>query len=247
MFMKKIRCLSGNMLKILAAIFMALDHIGAILFPRIIILRYIGRFAFPIFAMMISEGAKYTKNKLRYFLSIFCLAIICQIVNYIFNNHSLYMCILVTFSLSIFLIYCLEYIKKFLFKNTKNKLIKIIVSCIILTILIISIYLLTTIIKIDYCFWGIITPFLAILFNFRVFNINSKIKKLDNYYLRLLCLSIGLIAISIYLKDIQYISLFSILFLLMYSEKRGKLKMKYFFYFFFPLHLAVIYIISLII
>ena len=35
--------------------------------------------------------------------------------------------------------------------------------------------------------------------------------------------------------------------LLMYNEKRGKWKIKYFFYLFYPLHLAVIYLINLLI
>ena len=65
--MKKIRFLSGNMLKVIAAITMTVDHIGVIFFPSSNILRIIGRIAFPIFAFMIAEGCKYTKNKFRYF------------------------------------------------------------------------------------------------------------------------------------------------------------------------------------
>lgn len=55
---QNIRILNGNMLKIIAAITMTIDHIGAILFPHILILRIIGRIAFPIFAFMIAEGYK---------------------------------------------------------------------------------------------------------------------------------------------------------------------------------------------
>ena len=106
--MSKLRILSGNILKIIAAISMVIDHIGFMFFPDLLILRLIGRIAFPIFAVMIAEGAKYTKNKLRYFLTIFLLGVICQVVYYFFDDHSLYMSILITFSISILLIYILN-------------------------------------------------------------------------------------------------------------------------------------------
>ena len=64
----KFGLLSNNMLKIIAAIFMVCDHVGVILFPKIEFLRIIGRLSFPIFAYLIAEGAKHTKNKLRHFL-----------------------------------------------------------------------------------------------------------------------------------------------------------------------------------
>ena len=46
----KFKILSGNALKIVASIIMLVDHIGNVLFPKIICLRIIGRLAFPIFA-----------------------------------------------------------------------------------------------------------------------------------------------------------------------------------------------------
>ena len=57
--------LSGNALKIIGAITMLIDHMGVVLFPGIAILRIIGRISFPIFAFMIAEGCRYTKNKLK--------------------------------------------------------------------------------------------------------------------------------------------------------------------------------------
>ncbi len=106
--------LSGNVLKIIAAFFMVIDHIGYILFPACTILRIIGRASFPIFAFMIAEGCCYTKNKRNYFLGIFILATLCQIFYYAYEG-STYMGILVTFSLSILLIYLLQFAKEKLF------------------------------------------------------------------------------------------------------------------------------------
>ena len=59
--------LTNNQLKIIAMISMLIDHIGVAMFPNVMILRIIGRLAFPIFAYMIAEGCFYTKNKARYF------------------------------------------------------------------------------------------------------------------------------------------------------------------------------------
>ena len=66
--------LSGNSLKIIAAFAMLIDHVGIMFFPTVAIYRIIGRISFPIFAFMIAEGCRYTRNKLKYILAEFsCL------------------------------------------------------------------------------------------------------------------------------------------------------------------------------
>ena len=49
----KFAVLSGNTLKILAAIFMVIDHAGLMLFDYVKVMRIIGRLAYPIFAFKI--------------------------------------------------------------------------------------------------------------------------------------------------------------------------------------------------
>ena len=100
--------LTGNQLKLIAMIAMTCDHVGLSLFPQLQILRIIGRLAFPIYAFMIAEGCRYTRDRRKYLLSISALALLCQLV-YWFMMGSLYQCILVTFSLSICLIYALDH------------------------------------------------------------------------------------------------------------------------------------------
>jgi len=103
------RCrLSGNALKLFGALFMLIDHIGMLLFPSVIWLRAVGRLAFPIFAYMISEGAHRTRNKLAYFLRIFSVGVICQLVYFIYNPSSPYLNVMLTFSASVLLIYSLD-------------------------------------------------------------------------------------------------------------------------------------------
>lgn len=113
------RGLSGNALKLIAAASMLIDHIGVILLPEVALLRIIGRLAFPIYAFMIAEGCAKTRNRLRYFLAVFSLGAACQVV-YFLHDGALYMGILITFSLSILLIYALQALKEALFAAPKR-------------------------------------------------------------------------------------------------------------------------------
>lgn len=99
--------LTNNQLKIIAMISMALDHIGLILFPQFRIFRILGRIAFPIFAYMIAEGCRYTKNRTKYLAVIAAMGVAFQLV-YFFLLGDLYQGILVTFSLAIIAIYSIE-------------------------------------------------------------------------------------------------------------------------------------------
>ena len=76
---------SGSSLKLLACVFMAIDHVGVRLFPHLIILRIIGRLAFPMFAFFIAEGCRYTRNKLRHFLMIFAVGVAYCIFYFIYT------------------------------------------------------------------------------------------------------------------------------------------------------------------
>lgn len=48
--------LSALDLKLLAMAAMLVDHMGYLLFPTAMWMRYVGRLAFPIFAFQIAEG-----------------------------------------------------------------------------------------------------------------------------------------------------------------------------------------------
>ena len=166
------------MLKIIAAITMTIDHIGAILFPHILILRIIGRIAFPIFAFMIAEGCKYTKNKLRYLLFMMIAAFIFQVVYYAFTNDN-YMNIFVTFSLSIIMIYALQFFKVTLF-NDIYKISQKILAGFMFLLSIAFTYLINDFVEIHYGIFGCILPVFVALFH-KVNGNNPKAKKaIDN-------------------------------------------------------------------
>lgn len=242
-----IRCLSGNVLKILAAIFMVCDHIGLFFYPDEIAFRLIGRLSFPIFAFMIAEGARYARNKLRYLAAVGGLGVICQLV-YFFFAGSTYMCILITFTLSIIMIYALAYFKECLFSK-KAGLIKKLLSGALFVLTVCAVYLLNRYVAIDYGFLGCLAPVFASLFDFRAVKLPKRFAWLDSLYLRIGAFSVGLIIRAIVYGETRWVSLFAIPLLLLYSGKRGKAKMKYFFYVFYPAHLvllqAIVYLLAM--
>ena len=226
--------LSGNALKIIAAAFMAVDHIGFLFFPRIKILRILGRLAFPIFAFMIAEGCRYTKNRLRHFLSIFLLAVLCQTVYY-FALRDTGMSILVTFSLSILMIYGLQHCKKAL-SNPALGWLRQSGAVLLFLLLVAAVYLLNQWLTIDYGYWGCMVPVFASLFQQR----GGEKTKFYGNTVHVAMLGLGLIPLALTLGGIQFYSFLALPLLLLYSGKRGNWNMKYFFYVFYPAHLVVL-------
>ena len=77
--MERSRGLDGGALKCIAAVLMAVDHVGAILLPEVLVLRCIGRLAFPIFAFFIAEGYAHTRDFWRYFRRLAVFAAVSEI------------------------------------------------------------------------------------------------------------------------------------------------------------------------
>ena len=221
------RFLSGNTLKILAAIFMTIDHIGVILFPRVLLLRLIGRLAMPIYAFMIAEGCKYTRNRKKYFGTVFGLGAVCQTAYYLFDG-SLYFSILITFSLSILMIYALQ--------DWKQK--KTVLSGLVFGAAVAAVYLLNQAFEIDYGFWGCMLPVFAAL---------PHGTESDCVPMNTAMLGIGLIFLSCSLGLLQFFCLAALPLLYAYNGRRGKLNLKYFFYIFYPTHLVVLEGIAMLI
>ncbi len=244
--MKSIKILSGNNLKIIATIAMVFDHVGLLFFPDVLFFRIIGRLAFPIFAFFIAEGCKYTRDRVRYLATIAGMAIVYQIVFYLFVG-SLYMSIFVTFTFSIILIYLLDGCKR-AFLEKSGELSRKIGSITAFLIALVLVYLLTKIeykdFEIDYGFWGCVTPLFASLFYAPKNAPALWTDKVDKPYFGMLAMLIPLIGLSIFYYEtfpMQFFCIFALLFLSLYSGKRGKWKMKYFFYIFYPAHLVLLY------
>ena len=237
---------------------MVIDHVGYIIFPNVLTFRIIGRISFPIFAFMIANGTKYTKNKLKYFLLIFGCGVAYQLFLWFYMRETL-MGIFITFSFSILICYSIEFFKKTLLVDGFKPVIKVLSGVLVVGVFALT-YIANCYLDIDYSFFGCITPAIVSICFFKgkgfenkpLSPVYDKIKILDNNYIAVLLLALSLIGVWLTgvhysIRYIQPFSFIAIILLLLYNGKRGNAKMKYFFYIFYPMHLAIIYGISMII
>lgn len=221
--------LTSNQLKLIALATMTVDHVGMLLLPQYIILRIIGRLAFPIFAYMIAEGCRYTSHRARYLGMVLGVGALCQLV-YLFAMHSLYMCILITFSLSIVLIYSIQWAQDrggWRWLLCVGAFLAAYGLCEVLPIA-----LRATDYGIDYRITGVLLPVLIYLAGSR--------------WSRLGAAALGLTLVSMQSGGVQWFCLAALPLLALYGGQRGKARLKYLFYIYYPLHLAVIWAVGLL-
>ena len=220
--------LNGNQLKLIAMLAMTADHVGLQLLPQWGFLRILGRLAMPLYAYMIAEGCRYTRSRGRYFGSIALMGLGCQIVYFCFMG-SLYQCILVTFSLSVGLIYLMDWAEGAM---------KIPVALVGTA----TVWFLTEVLpgmlpatdfRIDYDFWGVMLPVLIYL---------AKDRKQA-----LVLLAAGVTMLAFHFGGNQWYGLLTVPLMALYDGTRGKANIKRLFYLYYPAHLAVIYLISLVV
>lgn len=209
--------LTGNQLKILAMIAMTCDHVGLQLLPQFPVLRVIGRLALPIYAFMIAEGCRHTHDRRNYLLRLAGLAAVCQVV-YFFAMGSLYQCILVTFSLSVGLIYLWDS------QNSPSFYSALAVAFFLCTVL--PDLLPHTDFMIDYGLWGVLLPWM-------IYAASTK------------GLLVGLFLLAMSCGGNQWWAFAAVPLLMLYNGQRGKMRIGKLFYFYYPVHLVVIYLISL--
>ncbi|MBQ3145791.1 MAG: conjugal transfer protein TraX [Clostridia bacterium] len=221
--------MSSFVLKMIAIISMFVDHIGYGIFGKFSYFNYIGRLAFPIFAFQISEGYIYTKNLKKYFFRLFFFALISQIPFMLF-------CSIISseFSLNIFFTLLLGLSCIFIYDKSKYKSLGIIAS--------IAIGFVAQISNCDYGFYGV-----AIILIFHIFKnnfINASIFFIIATSIKYLIPIIQYGFYNVYLY-LFICTLIPLLFLAAYNNKKGR-NTKYLLYLFYPLHLLLIYGISLL-
>jgi hypothetical protein len=231
--------LSSNILKIVACISMLLDHIGFIFFPQYVIFRILGRIAFPIFAFMIAEGCFYTKNKLKRLLVMSSFALIMQIGLYMFTGMTDFN-IFIHFSLSIIVIYLIDYIEE----KIKNKqLIFAIITTLVTILLLLYLYWFSenyNYLYSNYGIFAIIMPVVLYVIKKYLPNINHIV------CVPVICIFMYLMLLKIKFPY-QLYGMMSCLFIILYNGKKGKLNLKYLFYIFYPLHFIILYGIQMLI
>ena len=212
--------ITASTLKLIAMGTMLIDHIGVLLFPEIALFRIIGRLSFPLYAYLIGEGCRYTRSKKKYFLNVLLLFFSFQLVHFLVRGE-IRISVLFGFLLSIIFSSLFEWSKK-------GKGVRKIIPFFFFLIF----FSLTILFSVDYSVFSFLLPI-------SVFLIEDKKKRLAVFGFLLLILG------SIYMY--QYFCLFSLLFLLFYKGEKGKKINKKIFYWFYPLHYAVLGIIGYLI
>lgn len=220
--------MSVFIIKIVAVICMVFDHIRYIdVSLDTDLTKILGRVAFPLFAFLISEGCIHTKDIKKYMKRLGIFAIISQIPYTMFClggniTSEIVLNVFFTLFLGVLAIQIYQKDEKYL-----TKILKIII------ILFISEFLNT-----DYGSVGVFS-----ILNFYIF----KDKKIIKYIIYISLFWSWLLVLCKF--NIQMINSFWPYFvgyllafipLELYNGKLGKYKMKYLFYFFYPLHMLII-------
>ena len=215
--------LGRELLKWIAIITMTFDHVGAILYPEFEFLRLIGRLAFPLFAYLLILGMESTRNIRNYFFRLFVFALISQIPFFLAINYAPFELLNIFFSLSFGLL-----LISFFKRGSPLAFVPLLSSFIL---------------PFDYGIYG-----LAMIGCMYILTKNTKLGVFS------LLLLNGLFLVPFNSQLLSLAALPLIVFhkngaLNMSKPLSGNLKIplwrKYFFYIYYPMHLAFLYIIKL--
>jgi len=211
------------LLKWIAIITMTVDHVGAMLYPEFTVLRFIGRLSFPLFAYLLILGMENTRNVRNYFIRLFIFALISQVPFFLalgFEPFG-YLNIFFTLSFGLLFIYFFKKSSVFVFVPVFASLV----------------------LPFDYGIYGI-----AMIGCMYILKENTKFGVVSLVLLNTLFLVPW---------SIQFLSISAIPLIVLH--KNGSLNItketteevtiplwrKYFFYVYYPLHLALLYVIKL--
>lgn len=240
---------SASALKMIAIAAMLSDHISAVfLGPDMTVFRLIGRIAFPIFAYLIGEGVRYSKNLGKYALRLFAFAVISEIpfdmafsgTFFTAEKQNVYFTLLAG-------LVSIVVLKKL--KEHKLGFLGIVTTGVIA--------LVPLLISSDYGFMGVV-----IITLFYVFGDKEGISRAAGFSLccALSCVALVLVApemlgiegisLKIPIPGIippQIYSVAAVLPLMLYNGEKGFKMNRYFFYAFYPAHILILGIIVMFI
>ena len=230
-FPEKCRILSGSSLKVIAIVTMLIDHIGAVLlsmyqpalnvlftlfgreYSVYLIFRDIGRVAFPIFCFLLLEGFRHTRSRFRYGRNLLLFALISEIPWNLMFTNTLHY-----ERQNVFFTLSLGYLAFCVIEHFKDK--RAIQLFFLLGLLVISVFL-----KADYGWRGYI--FLLIMYYMR----NDKT---------------GQTILGSCWLYYEWRACFAFLSINLYNGERGFIQGKigkYFFYWFYPVHIIGLVVI----
>lgn len=208
-----------EILKWIAIIAMTIDHLGAILYPELIVLRIIGRLSFPVFCYLLVLGVESTRNVRNYFARLFLFAIVSQVPFYLALGYEPFEMLNVFFTLSFGVMFLVH-------------------PLLVLLPVLVSVFL-----NFDYGLYGIV--WIACM---RLLKANTKYGVVSLVLLGVSSLLIREIQISS-LFALPIILLHERGYLKMEREVDGNAFYptwtKYFYYVYYPLHLTALYLIKL--
>ena len=253
-----IQFLNGNILKIIAMLIMFIDHftksfviynynniiniLGMSYYELYDLLKKIiwpiGSIAFPIYYFLIVEGFIHTKHLKKYFLLLFLFAIISEIpFDLVFFKNEMqsmnstpiyleYQNVFFTLLLGLTTIWGISKINKYFSNRVINRIFCYAFSGLLIT----ATSIFAEKLMCDYGAYGVLL--ITILYLTRT----NRIYQVISYVL----------LFFLFKHYLNFPQLIIPILMLLYNGKRGKLKLKYFGYIFYPAHLTLLYILSLI-
>lgn len=226
-------------LKLIALVTMTIDHVGRFFFPQDIEWLIVGRLAFPIFAWGIANGYHYTKNVQQYLSRLTLFALIAQVpftFSFIVLGYNPEV-------LNIFFTLLLGLCAIILYERIPNKWLAL------GGVLVLA--LLATAIPTDYGAYGVL---LVMVFHI-TYGQPLRMLKLQALLWAILFVLGQLvmftplreIAVANYIPQtitVQLVALFSVGLISLYNGVQGR-KMKWLFYWYYPVHLTILVLISL--
>lgn len=216
-------------IKLVAVITMLLDHIRyAIPETNCIPFELLGRMSYPLFAFVLTEGYIHTSSKKEYIKRLIIFGLISQIPFMLFRSiigKNEWKMLNIMFTL------LLGFLGMLSLDKIKNKWISIPIS--------VAMVVLAYFLKVDYGWYGVLFIYIFYLFkNKKPLILPATIALCAIYYA--VRYKMAFFNNIIYLQ-ILFI-LFSLIFVYMYNGEKGR-SMKKFFYWFYPLHLLILYLI----
>ena len=217
-------------LKWIAIITMLIDHLAAVLLPQTspawMVMRIIGRLAFPIFVFLLVEGFHHTKDVNKYLIRLGIFALVSEVpfdlafygtvIEFTHQN------IFFTLFLGLACIYLMSLVEK---KYGKNVFMTNVLNGVItLTFCIIAFFLRT-----DYSYAGIL-----LIAAFYLFRGNKVLQTFTLFFVS-----------AFIIGNINVFATLAIIPIAFYNGEKGK-SMKYFFYIFYPAHLLILAGINLL-
>lgn len=261
--------LSWSQLKLIAYITMLIDHTAHVLLqngimvtypecspyvkPVMILMRGIGRIAFPIFSFLLVEGLIHTRSRIRYMLRILLLAIISEPVFDYANNgvfyYADYQNVFITLLIAGTTMCLLSLIEQ---NNRLNK--NIYVLYVLQGIVVIVGCFLAEFLKVDYGMSGIIIPLImgvirrlkldsssAFAIYFVATIIARVIRNIVNAPTYILNPEMWYEKYLMYtINNLQIFAILALIPIFMYDGTKGKPMPKAVYYLFYPVHLSIL-------